>query len=61
MNLSATIDGEQVNIVDIEASGSQVSVSYITSSGKLVIRNGYYYLEPGENAYNVAVSAGMVV
>lgn len=38
MNISATLDGESVTIVSITVGGSEVYISYITTSAELMTK-----------------------
>jgi hypothetical protein len=59
MNISAVMDGESVNIVDIDVNGHQVYVSYVVS-GNLLVKRQFFYVEPGSTFYTLASAASII-
>jgi len=42
MNVTATLDGESVTIVDIDVNGSQIYITYVDASSNLKTKIKYF-------------------
>ena len=58
MNVSATFQGEAVNIVDIDTNGSSSYVTYVTSSNELKVKRVNTLL-PNQNGESAAIATAV--
>lgn len=58
MNISATLDGVGVNIVDVDVNGNDIYVTFVDSTTKLIVTKKF--LDPTSVYTTIATSATIV-